>query len=416
MCRWGVQLNILFNKLSFCLKCYRLIIVYPIKHRLIEMSIITDKDIAIVGGGPGGLTLARLLQMNGANVKVYERDVNSNARAQGATLDLHEESGLKALQEAGLMDAFKAKYRPGAERLCITDKTATILFQDEPRAEEEIFRPEIDRGPLQQLLLESLHPSTVVWDSHFVAMSQQNGAWKLEFKNGEHAFADIVIAADGANSKIRPYITPIKPFYSGVTVVEGAVYHSETAAPKIHKLMNGGKIFAMGDEKTLVVSSKGDGSLVFYTGCKTGEFWNRECGIDFSDKKQVLDWFKSEYIDWDSVWQELFENATLPFIPRPMYCMPLDQTWEPLSNLTLLGDAAHLMPPFAGEGVNMAMLDALELSKCLTGEDFTDVQQAIAAYEQEMRERAAETAGDSLASSDALHSADAIQFFLNIIS
>src|ERR1700761_5534329 len=225
------------------------------------MSIINDKDIAIVGGGPGGLTLARLLQMRGANVKVYERDASSNARAQGATLDLHEESGLKALQEAGLMDAFKASYRPGAERLCITDKTATILFQDEPKAEEEIFRPEIDRGPLQQLLLDSLQPGTVVWDSQFVSMSQQNSAWKIEFKNGEYAFADIVIAADGANSKIRPYITPIKSFYSGVMVVEGAVYHSETAAPKIHKLLNGGKIFAMSDEKTLVVSSKGDGSL-----------------------------------------------------------------------------------------------------------------------------------------------------------
>jgi flavin-dependent dehydrogenase len=62
----------------------------------ISMKAIKDKNIAIIGGGPGGLTLARLLQMNGADVNVYERDFNRNVRVQGATLDLHEESGLKA--------------------------------------------------------------------------------------------------------------------------------------------------------------------------------------------------------------------------------------------------------------------------------------------------------------------------------
>jgi 2-polyprenyl-6-methoxyphenol hydroxylase-like FAD-dependent oxidoreductase len=380
------------------------------------MNTIKDKKIAIVGGGPGGLTLARLLQMSGAAVKVYERDINKNARMQGATLDLHEESGLKALQAAGLMEAFKANYRPGAEKVRVIDKHAQIIFDDDLNPPGEISRPEIDRGPLQQILLDSLQPGTVVWNSHFDALSSQNGSWKLEFKNGGDALADIVIAADGANSKIRPYITPIKPFYSGITVVEGAVYHSETASPNIHKLLNGGKIFALGDEKTLIVSSKGDGSLVFYTSCKTDEHWSRKIGIDFSDKAQVFAWFKTEYSSWDSVWLELFENANPQFVARPLYCMPLDQTWESLPNLTMLGDAAHLMPPFAGEGVNMAMLDALELSKCLTGADFTDVQTAIAAYEKQMRKRAAGAAKESLESSDALHSTNAISYLLNVIS
>ena len=56
--------------------------------------LLQDKQIAIVGGGPGGLTLARLLQQNGASVRVYERDLNRQVRVQGATLDLHDESGL----------------------------------------------------------------------------------------------------------------------------------------------------------------------------------------------------------------------------------------------------------------------------------------------------------------------------------
>src|SRR5580698_8666761 len=93
--------------------------------------LVKNKTIAIVGGGPGGLTLARLLQLKGATVKVYERDRNKDARMPGATLDLHEESGLKALQEAGLMDAFRANYRPGADKLRLVDRHANILFDDD---------------------------------------------------------------------------------------------------------------------------------------------------------------------------------------------------------------------------------------------------------------------------------------------
>ncbi|QIP16931.1 FAD-dependent monooxygenase [Spirosoma aureum] len=380
------------------------------------MNILNNKKIAIVGGGPGGLTLARLLQMSGVDVQVYERDMHKDARPKGATLDLHEESGLAALHEAGLMEAFNANYRPGADKLRIVDKNATILFDDDANGKEETARPEIDRGPLQTILLDSLQPTTVVWNSHFVSLSPQNDSWKLDFKNGTSVIADVVIAADGANSKIRPYITPIKPFYSGVTGIEGTVYQSETASPTIHELLNGGKIFAMSDEKSLIVSSKGDGSLVFYTGCKTDEYWSQESGIDFSDKAQVLAWFKVTYSGWDSVWEELFDNATAPFVPRPFYCMPLDQTWKALPNLTMLGDAAHLMPPYAGEGVNMAMLDALELSKCLTSDDFPDIQSAIASYEKQMRTRASATAFATLESTAALHSPEAISFLMEIVA
>lgn len=382
------------------------------------MSILKNKKIAIVGGGPGGLTLARILQMKNADVKVYERDPGKNARAQGATLDLHYESGLKALREAGLMEAFKANYRPGADRLRVMDKHANVVMEDSEReqGDEAYFRPEIDRGPLKKILLESLHPDTLVWNSHFVSLARLDNGWQLTFRDGATAFADIVIAADGANSKIRPYITPIKPFYAGMTVVEGAVYNSATATPNIHRLLQNGKLFALGDDKSLIVSSKGDGSLVFYTGCKTDEYWSQDCGIDFSDKAQVFAWFKTTFAGWAPVWDELFENASSHFVTRPQYCMPLDQTWEALPDLTMLGDAAHLMPPYAGEGVNIAMLDALELGQCLTNDTFPDTLAAIAFYEQQMRIRASATAAQTLESTDALHSPDAIPFIRQTVS
>jgi 2-polyprenyl-6-methoxyphenol hydroxylase-like FAD-dependent oxidoreductase len=364
-----------------------------------------NKKIAIVGGGPGGLTLSVLLQKKGLDVKVYERDVNRDVRVQGATLDLHDESGLKALREAGLMDAFIANYRPGADRMRIVDKSANILLEDDFNDPEQLSRPEIDRGPLRKILLDALQPETVIWDSQFVSMTPENDGWKLTFQNGTSAYADIVIAADGANSKIRPLITPIRPFFAGMTAIEGAVYDSETASPKIHELLNGGKIFALGDAKTLIVSSKGDGSLAFYCGFKSDEFWARNSGIDFKDKTQVIAWFKQAFAGWAPIWLEIFENASTAFMPRPQYCMPTDQTWEPLPNLTMLGDAAHLMPPYAGEGVNMAMLDALELSECLTNYDVPD---AIAHYEKQMRARASETAQMTLEQTDSMHSPEGL--------
>ena len=97
------------------------------------MSAIDAKKIAIIGGGPGGLTLARLLQMRGADVIVYERDQSREARVQGSALDLHEDSGLAALEAADLIDAFWANHRPDLDRLRLTDQHGTVLH-DHPRA------------------------------------------------------------------------------------------------------------------------------------------------------------------------------------------------------------------------------------------------------------------------------------------
>jgi len=382
--------------------------------------VIHNKSIAIISGGPGGLTLARLLQIKGANVKVYERDVNREVRVQGATLDLHQDTGLKALAAAGLLDAFKANYRPGADKMCIVDRNATVLYSDYEKQEEAFddawFRPEIDRGPLRNILLDSLQPDTVVWNSHIVSLTPASDGWKIQFQNEETAVADMVIGADGANSKIRPFVTPIKAVYAGLTCIEGVVYDAVTGAPKVNELLKDGKIFAFGDEKSLIVSSKGDGSLAFYTGCNTSENWAKESGIDFKNAAQVFEWFKKEYAGWDSFWYELFTNGNVYFGPRPQYYIPLNQNWDAQPNITLLGDAAHVMPPYAGEGVNMAMLDALELSECLTNDGFTSVQAAIQQYETNMRARASKIAAMTLEQTAALHSPQALDYMLGLLA
>lgn len=378
-----------------------------------------NKQVAIIGGGPGGLTLARLLQLKGANVKVYERDANKNARVVGSPLDMHEDSGMAALRKANLVAELKKNFRVGADKKVIADENATVLFSDHgAKTEEDIesgsFNPEIDRVLLRKIFLDSLQPETVIWDSHFISMEVKGEGWLLHLKNGTAAYADLVVAADGANSKVRPYITDTKSFYVGVTMVELNVPNAEETAPHIYNLLNGGKIMAFGDNKCILGGQKGGGALGFYASFKPVENWATKGGINFNDKAQLLQWFKTEYAGWSNIWHELIKNATTPFIPRPIYCMPLNQQWEAKPNVTMLGDAAHVMPPFAGEGANMAMLDALELSECLTSGEHNTLHQAITSYEINMRERASAAAKRSLENGERMHSEGALAKMLAI--
>lgn len=380
--------------------------------------LLENKQIAIIGGGPGGLTLATLLQQNGINVRVYERDKNKDARVQGATLDLHEESGLEALKRAGLMDAFYANYRPNAGKMRLITKNMEIKLDDHDETsgstDNTNLRPEIDRGPLRKILLSSLKEEVVIWDSHFISLEPEKDGWRIRFKNGTSAYADLVIAADGANSKIRSFVTAIQPVYSGISIVEGNIYHAETNAPKLWNMLKGGKVFAFGDDQSIILSAKGDGSMSFYTGCKVPENWITDSGIDFSDKNSVHNWFREAFGSWDVAWKELFESDELWFVPRPQYHYPLDQSWEAHSNITLLGDAAHRMPPYAGEGVNMAMQDAFELCDCLTDPQFTDLKSAIRAFEKQMLKRASEVTQMTLDSTEMLHSGDPIKSMMDL--
>ena len=377
--------------------------------------LLDNRQVAIVGGGPGGLTLAKLLQQKGVSVKVYERDSDRYFRQQGATLDLHYESGLKALKAAELMDEFKKNYRPGAERVTITNNNVIAQYSeadDEPLLDldSKYARPEIDRGPLRDLLINSLDEDTIVWDARFLELKVNGEGWDLTFENGTKAYADLVVAADGANTKIRKYLTDIERIYSGSTIVEGNIYNAAINAPKLWNLTNGGKIFALWQGKNIVLSAKGEGSLSFYTITTETEQWADLPGINFNLKDEVLYWFKERFSDWSADWHEIFKSDESYFVHRPQYYFPTDQSWQSLPNLTLLGDAAHQTPP-SGDGVNQAMLDALELSNALTG-NFKNLQSAIAHYENEMLKRTAVATEEALDMSTSMLADNNLEYML----
>jgi 2-polyprenyl-6-methoxyphenol hydroxylase-like FAD-dependent oxidoreductase len=381
--------------------------------------LLKDKQVAIIGGGPGGLTLARLLQQDGVNVKVYERDADRNVRQQGSTLDMHYNTGLKALSAAGLMDEFKKYYRPGADKAVVVNSKMEILLDEheEKREEDfgnELFRPEIDRGPLRDMLIASLKKENIVWNARFTELKPSGTGWEILFENGTSTYADLVIAADGANSRLRRYITDIPPLYSGVTSIEGNIYNAKINAPKLWQLAKGGSLFALENGKTISFITKGDGTLTFLIGLKKTEDWLSDSGIDLNDKMAVAAWFKQEFADWSKEWEELFASDALMLMPRPWYHFPSSQHWKAQSNLTMIGDAAHRIPAYAGEGANQALADALELYEALCCSQFENIEQAIASFEQKMLKRLVPITEESLRNTAAFHTENNLQFLMDL--
>ncbi len=129
------------------------------------MTTSTPPRIAIIGAGPGGLTLARILQTRHIPTTVFERENHPDERPQGGTPDLHPESGLLAVHLAGLNAPFQAIARYEDQGMRRLSKDGQVLF--EIKADEGPGnRPEVGRTALRKMLLDSLAPGVVRWGCH----------------------------------------------------------------------------------------------------------------------------------------------------------------------------------------------------------------------------------------------------------
>jgi 2-polyprenyl-6-methoxyphenol hydroxylase-like FAD-dependent oxidoreductase len=337
----------------------------------------TNPRIAIIGGGPGGLMLARLLQLRGVDATVFERDTHADERPQGGSLDLHAETGQRAMMLAGLEAPFRAAARPEDQGDRLYDQHGALLF-DRDGADDN--RPEIDRTVLRRILLDSLDPGTVRWDSKVDAISlAEPGGYHIMFNDQPEHF-DIVVGADGAWSRVRPLLTDAVPVYEGATLIE---FGFDTMRhPSVDALVGGGKMFAVGDNLMLIAQRNGHGHIRGYAGLRLDEAEARRWMGLAPDAVRAL--LRNAFAGWAPSLTDMIDSGDFIAV-RPLYALPVGLTWPTRAGLTLLGDAAHLMSPFGGEGVNLALTDAADLAEALNSAKGWD---AVTAYEAAMVARA----------------------------
>lgn len=368
--------------------------------------------IAIVGAGLGGLVLARILHRNGVASTVYELDAGPGARRQGGLLDLHVESGQRALHDAGLFEQFRANTQPQAEHLRVMDKAGTVFIDRGPDGGEGL-RPEIDRTVLRNLLLASLPDGVVVWGHKLTKVERADGGFRLAFADGSTAPAELLVGADGAWSRVRPLLSRAVPEYVGITYVEFWLTDATTRHPELAELVGSGSLFALSDNKNL--GGHGGDHLHFGAALRVPEDWARSCGVDWTDPVAARAALLAEFADWCEGLKDLIRSCDDRLTPRLIHALPIGHSWSRVPGVTLLGDAAHLMSPFAGEGANAAMFDAAVLARSLL-EQQDDVETALTRYEDDMFPRAAEAARQSAFGLDLLFNADAPRDLVNFFN
>lgn len=363
------------------------------------------RTIAIVGAGLGGLALARVLHVHGIDAVVYEREPARGARGQGGMLDIH--SGQRALREAGLINRFHAIARGEGQDMRLLQPDGTLLLQEDTPDDAPLDRPEVDRADLRDLLLDSLPEGVVRWGHAFT--SADHGL--LRFADGGSAAYDLLVGADGAQSRVRTLLTDARPAHIGQNVVEIGIPDIDRTHPDLAAMVGRGNYWVLGDGISLGAQRNGDGrvriGLSFYN---TGEDWFATSGIPFDDPAAARARLIGLLPGWDARFTALIAACDDTVVPRSITTLPAGLTWPSTPDVTLLGDAAHLMPP-VGQGANMALLDGALLALALAAHP-DDTPAAVSEYEHEMFERTTAAARMSADMHDLLTSPNAAQKLL----
>ena len=356
------------------------------------------RSAVIIGAGLGGSLLAHYLGQRGWEVRVFERRGDPRARGTvgGRSINLAISArGLHALERAGLASAVKEHgiRMPGRMLHSTTGATAFIPYSADPTRAIMSF----SRSALNMLLLRAAaaHPSVqFTFDHRCVGLDEQGGAAIMEGPDGVtlRATADLIVGADGSYSAVRGHLERRERFeYSQSSLAHG---YKELSIPPVTDGPHAP--FAM-DPKALHIWPRGSSMMIALPNpdgsftCTL--FWPFDAtpGTDESsfatirDGRAALERFRRDYSDavplMPELVQEYDQNPVGSMIT--VRCWP----WTMGGRFALLGDAAHAIVPFYGQGANASFEDCEALVDALERHP-ADVARAIDEYQHERKPNA----------------------------
>ncbi len=378
--------------------------------------------VLVIGGGIGGLCLAQGLKKAGISVGVYERDLSSSSRLQGVRIHI-DPDGSTALHEClpdNLWEIFDSTGGDFSRGFTMLNEKLEVLmnFQQPPAMGNLVARHRsVSRMSLRQILLAGLGDA-VHFDKRFGRYERRaDGRIVAFFEDGSTAEGDVLVAADGVNSRVRQqYLPGNDPIDTGTISLGGripltdgvmamlppclldgpamvlpaapanlfmAAWKRSTEANERVRALTGSP--ASGESAAEDAGEEGSGYLVLALGARR-EFFGFSKDPDAMTSGEMRAVLRSKMLDWHPNLRKLAEMTTddLGFLlirtSQPV------ASWTP-SNVTLLGDAIHNMTPYRGIGANIALRDAALLCSKLVEAQRSGVAVAgkIGEYEAEMR-------------------------------
>ena len=351
-----------------------------------------NHPVSIIGAGLGGLVLARVLHLHGIAANIYEAEPSADARPQGGMLDIHDHNGQVAIRAAGLEAEFHSLILEGRQAMRVLERDGTVLLDQ--LDDGSGGRPEVQRGELRQMVLDSLPPGTVQWGRKLrTVRALADGCHALDFADGSSVVTRLLVGADGAWSRVRPLLSDAIPAYTGSAFIETWLHDADVRHPACAAIVGGGSMGAPDKGKTIMAHRERGATLHAYIILERPEAWFD--AIDFSDAAASKKRLVQEFDGWAPALTALIIGSDTAPLYRPLFALPDDHSWERVPGVTLLGDAAHLAMP-NGEGANLAMQDGAELARLIAAHPDA-IETALAAFEQAMFVRSADAARDGAA-------------------
>ena len=334
-------------------------------------------NIVIVGGGIGGLFAANALLNQGLQVSVYEQAPQLGEIGAGVYITPNSARQLERVGLGPSLEKWGARVGAGSQYFRDDGTPIAPVQVTDSAGWNATFG--MHRADLVQMLAEKLPAGIVRTDHRCTGFEQTSDKARVSFANGATVEADIVIAADGIHSELRPFVfPPSNPVFSNTVAYRGLVAHE-----RVPHWPTNSWLMWLGKGRHFLVFPVRAGQLINYVGFVPADEQMKESWSAQGDP----DALRHEFAGWDPRIEGLLKEVETTF-KWALYDREPLPTWTK-GRLTLLGDAAHPMLPHLGQGANQSIEDGMALATILANTNANNAPAALRAYESIRRDRVA---------------------------